>query len=100
MIGLTEQQARLLKYIEDYAKDNGGMCPTYQEIMEWLGLRSKSGVHRIITALEERGRIRRKANRARALDIVHEDPKGLRAFPTVALVAELARRSEQNRRAA
>ncbi|TAH32408.1 MAG: transcriptional repressor LexA [Alphaproteobacteria bacterium] len=66
---LTSKQHSLLVYIDDYIKENG-VCPSFEEMMKAIKLRSKSGVHRLIMALEERGFLRRLPNRARALEVV------------------------------
>lgn len=66
---LTKRQHDLLLLIDQTIRDKG-ICPSYQEMMEAVGLHSKSGVHRIITALEERGFIKRLQNRARALEVL------------------------------
>ncbi len=66
---LTRKQLELLDFIQKrVARD--GVPPSFDEMKEALDLRSKSGIHRLITALEERGFIRRLAHRARALEIV------------------------------
>ena len=66
---LTKKQLDLLEFIQKrLARD--GVPPSFDEMKEALDLRSKSGIHRLITALEERGFIRRLAHRARALEIV------------------------------
>ncbi|HEX8526652.1 transcriptional repressor LexA [Allosphingosinicella sp.] len=65
---LTRKQHELLTYInEQLAKT--GVSPSFEEMKDALDLKSKSGVHRLISALEERGFIRRLANRARALEV-------------------------------
>jgi repressor LexA len=66
---LTAKQRELLIFIDDRLKDNG-ISPSFDEMREALDLKSKSGVHRLISALEERGFIRRLPNRARALEVV------------------------------
>lgn len=66
---LTEKQRDLLYFIEDRTKETG-VSPSFDEMKDALGLRSKSGIHRLITALEERGFIRRLPNRARALEVL------------------------------
>jgi repressor LexA len=66
---LTPKQHSLLLYIDNYIKESG-ICPSFEEMMQAIKLRSKSGVHRLITALEERGFLRRLPNRARALEVV------------------------------
>jgi repressor LexA len=66
---LTAKQRELLLFIDDRLKQDG-ISPSFDEMREALDLKSKSGVHRLISALEERGFIRRLANRARALEVV------------------------------
>jgi repressor LexA len=66
---LTRKQHELLRYIHERLKESG-VPPSFDEMKEALNLRSKSGIHRLITALEERGFIRRLPNRARALEVV------------------------------
>jgi repressor LexA len=66
---LTAKQRELLLFIDSRLKD-GGISPSFDEMREALDLKSKSGVHRLISALEERGFIRRLPNRARALEVV------------------------------
>lgn len=66
---LTKKQLDLLEFIHKRVQKDG-VPPSFDEMKEALDLRSKSGIHRLITALEERGFIRRLAHRARALEIV------------------------------
>ncbi|MFT6452870.1 MAG: repressor LexA, partial [Halocynthiibacter sp.] len=66
---LTKKQLDLLSFIQKRVKRDG-VPPSFDEMKEALDLRSKSGIHRLITALEERGFIRRLAHRARAIEIV------------------------------
>ena len=66
---LTRKQLELLDFIQKRT-DRDGIPPSFDEMKEALDLRSKSGIHRLITALEERGFIRRLAHRARAIEIV------------------------------
>ena len=66
---LTQKQSELLRFINDRIKSTG-VSPSFDEMKEALNLRSKSGIHRLITALEERGFLRRLPNRARALEIL------------------------------
>ncbi len=66
---LTRKQLELLDFIRQ-RMDRDGVPPSFDEMKEALDLRSKSGIHRLITALEERGFIRRLAHRARAIEIV------------------------------
>lgn len=66
---LTKKQHELLDFIHARVTDTG-VSPSFDEMKDALGLKSKSGVHRLITALEERGFIRRLPNRARALEVL------------------------------
>lgn len=66
---LTRKQMELLDFIRT-RMDADGVPPSFDEMKEALDLKSKSGIHRLITALEERGFIRRMAHRARAIEIV------------------------------
>jgi len=66
---LTRKQHELLMFIHERIKETG-VSPSFEEMKEALDLRSKSGIHRLITALEERGFLRRLAHRARALEVV------------------------------
>ncbi|MFO0997190.1 MAG: transcriptional repressor LexA [Alphaproteobacteria bacterium] len=66
---LTKKQHELLLFINQRIKD-AGVSPSFDEMKEALGLKSKSGIHRLISGLEERGFIRRLAHRARALEVL------------------------------
>jgi repressor LexA len=66
---LTRKQHELLTFIDRHLRDTG-VSPSFEEMKEALTLRSKSGIHRLISALEERGFLRRHHNRARALEVV------------------------------
>lgn len=66
--GLTRKQGELLTFLD--AQERRGITPSFEEMQAHLGLQSKSGVHRLITALDERGRIRRIPHRARAIEVV------------------------------
>lgn len=74
---LTAKQRQLLMFIDDRL-NSGGVSPSFDEMKDALGLKSKSGVHRLISALEERGFIKRMANRARALEVL-KLPDGLKS---------------------
>lgn len=84
---LTAKQKELLLYIHERIKETG-VSPSFDEMKEALDLASKSGIHRLITALEERGFLRRLAHRARALEVLKlpdsatpsAPPKGRAAF--------------------
>lgn len=66
---LTRKQFELLRFIHERLKESG-IPPSFDEMKDALDLRSKSGIHRLITALEERGFIRRLPNRARAIEVI------------------------------
>src|SRR5437588_11092784 len=66
---LTRKQFELLRFIHERLKETG-VPPSFDEMKDALDLRSKSGIHRLITALEERGFIRRLPNRARAIEVM------------------------------
>lgn len=68
-MGLTSRQRELLQFIRTHFAEKG-VAPTFDQMGAFLGLQSKSGVHRLLTALEERGHIRRLPNRARAIALV------------------------------
>ncbi|VDS09068.1 LexA repressor [Paracoccus haematequi] len=79
---LTKKQIQLLDFIQK-RMSRDGVPPSFDEMKEALDLRSKSGIHRLVTALEERGFIRRLPHRARALEIVRL-PDALMADSTAA----------------
>jgi len=68
---LTRKQHELIRFIQ-VRLDETGVSPSFEEMKEALDLKSKSGVHRLISALEERGFIRRLPNRARALEVLRQ----------------------------
>ena len=80
---LTRKQHQLLLFIHGHLGEHG-VSPSFDEMKDALGLRSKSGIHRLITALEERGFIRRLAHRARAVEILRL-PENLRAVAPTAV---------------
>ncbi len=98
---LTRKQYELLRFIHERLKESG-VPPSFEEMKEALDLRSKSGIHRLITALEERGFIRRLPNRARALEVVRlpeSAAPGLsprRGFSPNVIEGSLGRRVPQN----
>jgi repressor LexA len=77
---LTRKQHELLMFIHERIKESG-VSPSFDEMKEALDLASKSGIHRLITALEERGFIRRLAHRARALEVVKLPQQATTAAP-------------------
>jgi repressor LexA len=68
---LTRKQHELIRFIQVRLEESG-VSPSFEEMKEALDLKSKSGVHRLISALEERGFIRRLPNRARALEVLRQ----------------------------
>ncbi len=68
---LTKKQHELIRFIHTRLEDTG-ISPSFEEMKDALDLKSKSGVHRLISALEERGFIRRLPNRARALEVLKQ----------------------------
>ena len=72
---LTRKQHELLTFIQTRLEATG-ISPSFEEMKEALDLKSKSGVHRLISAMEERGFIRRLPNRARALEVIRESDAG------------------------
>lgn len=66
---LTRKQHELLMFIDRHLRETG-FSPSFEEMKGALSLKSKSGIHRLITALEERGFLRRRAHRARALEVI------------------------------
>src|SRR5712692_9127695 len=78
---LTRKQSELLRFIHERLKE-AGVPPSFDEMKEALDLRSKSGIHRLIMALEERGFIRRLPNRARAIEVIRLPESTTLAEPT------------------
>jgi repressor LexA len=86
---LTRKQQELLFFINERLNE-GGVSPSFDEMKDALSLKSKSGIHRLITGLEERGFIRRLPHRARALEVLRLPEKPMpkaKAAPTAALPA-------------
>lgn len=101
---LTRKQQELLFFINDRLNE-GGVSPSFDEMKDALGLKSKSGIHRLITGLEERGFIRRLPHRARALEVLRLPEKPLAktkpapapaAAPIPAPAAEISPRFKPN----
>jgi repressor LexA len=82
---LTAKQRELLQFIT-VRLEGSGISPSFEEMKDALDLKSKSGVHRLISALEERGFIRRLPNRARALEVIRQ-PEDSVAAPRHAVLA-------------
>ena len=72
---LTRKQHELLTYIDHHLRSTG-FSPSFDEMKDALNLRSKSGIHRLISALEERGFLRRHHHRARALEVIRVPDQG------------------------
>jgi repressor LexA len=77
---LTRKQHELLMFIHERIKESG-VSPSFDEMKDALDLASKSGIHRLITALEERGFLRRLPHRARALEVVKMPEQATAAAP-------------------
>lgn len=90
MIGLTHKQRDCLAFIRAYM-DEHESSPSFEDIKGALELKSKSGVHRLLQALEERGRIRRLHDRARTIEILDANP--LSGVSLSDLLAEIDRRT-------
>ena len=88
-VSLTRKQHDLLTFIKSYVRQNNGVAPSFEEMQRALGLSSKSGAHRLMDALEERGHVKRSRYRCRSLELVEDK---LANIPTEALAAELNRR--------
>ncbi|MCH1429075.1 MAG: transcriptional repressor LexA, partial [Alphaproteobacteria bacterium] len=73
---LTIKQRELLNFLQDYEHEHQA-SPSFDEMRQAIGLASKSGIHRLISGLEERGFIRRLANRARAIEIIRNENTAL-----------------------
>ena len=80
---LTRKQHELIRFIQERLEESG-VSPSFEEMKEALDLKSKSGVHRLISALEERGFIRRLPNRARALEVLRQPEDVTRVLPRAA----------------
>src|SRR5260370_12403058 len=78
---LTRKQSELLRFIHERLQESG-VPPSFDEMKDALDLRSKSGIHRLIMALEERGFIRRLANRARAIEVLRLPESATVASPS------------------
>lgn len=80
---LTAKQHELIRFIQQRLEETG-ISPSFEEMKEALDLKSKSGVHRLISALEERGFLRRLPNRARALEVIRQPEDATPARTAVA----------------
>lgn len=91
-VSTTYKQNELLAFIQNFQIVNDGVSPSFDEMADAVGLKSKSGVHRLLSALEERGQIARLRARPRAIQIIPDNI--FTGIPSSQLVAELARRGE------
>jgi repressor LexA len=92
---LTAKQHELIRFIQQRLEETG-VSPSFEEMKEALDLKSKSGVHRLISALEERGFIRRLPNRARALEVIRQPENATPAArPALRLAATSAQPGPQ-----
>jgi len=73
---LTRKQKQLLDYINQQILETEGVSPSFEEMRTFMNLKSKSGIHRLVTALEARGFIRRIPNCARAIEILRMPQNG------------------------
>ncbi len=95
---LTKKQHQLLTFIDKHISEQG-ISPSFDEMKEALDLKSKSGIHRLISALEERGFLRRLRHRARALEVLKrpEEMSKANAMPFRPRVIEGGRRQDDPR---
>ena len=91
MTPLTQKQKELLDFISKHIAETKGVAPSFEQMKDAVSLKSKSGVHRLVTALEQRGHIRKLPNRARAIEVVKEG-QGLTQYSIYELMAEIERR--------
>ena len=89
---LTAKQHELIRFIQERLEETG-ISPSFEEMKEALDLKSKSGVHRLISALEERGFIRRLPNRARALEVIKMPEDATPAPRAAAAAADVVART-------
>ena len=93
---LTRKQHDLICFINDRLEETG-VSPSFEEMKEALDLKSKSGVHRLISALEERKFIRRLPNRARALEVIKMPERGEAKKPSNVVTPDFSKRAEPAR---
>src|SRR5919107_369559 len=89
---LTRKQHELITFIQNRLEETG-VSPSFEEMKDALDLKSKSGVHRLISPLEERGFIRRLPNRARALEVLRQ-PENVTATARAAPANDTVRSEE------
>ena len=88
---LTKKQKELLDYLKDYISHNQ-ISPSFEEMKKAINLKSKSGIHRLISSLEERGFIKRLKHKARAMEIINKNLSGNELYNSVniPLIGEIA----------
>ena len=88
---LTKKQKELLDYLKDYISHNQ-ISPSFEEMKKAINLKSKSGIHRLISSLEERGFIKRLKHKARAMEIINKNSSGNELYNSVniPLIGEIA----------
>ena len=88
---LTKKQKELLDYLKDYISNNQ-ISPSFEEMKKAINLKSKSGIHRLISSLEERGFIKRLKHKARAMEIINKNLSGNELYNSVniPLIGEIA----------
>lgn len=91
---LTRKQHKLLLFIDSHLKQTG-FSPSFDEMREAMGLRSKSGIHRLISGLEERGFLRRHHHRARALEVI-QLPEMEEELPTNVIRGSFTRQKQES----
>lgn len=91
---MTPRQKELLDFIKRYQHDHQGVSPTFIEMREGIGMKSKSGVSRVLQSLEEQGFIRRLHKRHRAIEIIDRSAStlALRQYSNSELMREAERR--------
>lgn len=82
MTPLTQKQSQILNFIRTFSTEQGH-CPSLTEIANGLGVKSKSGIHYKLQALEERGAIRRLHNRARSIEVIASDTLSVKLAPDI-----------------
>jgi SOS-response transcriptional repressor LexA len=70
---MTNKQAKLLTFIRSYIKEHGGRSPNFNEMAKAMGLKSKSGIHRLVKALVYHKKIRHIPDRARSIEVIEDN---------------------------
>jgi len=90
---LTGKQHQLLTFLIEHQQNEGDITPSFDEMKQAVGLASKSGIHRLVSALEERGYIRRLPNRARAIEVI-KMPSGTAVQPSNVVSADFGENTQ------